>query len=158
MNARALLFLLPLALWACQDTLYPVAPNPPERVTTGSADPGTDPVATTRGPYGGQLVTSGAHALEFVGFTPSNGSYTLYLFPWDATLNPVPRTAAQSEAKLKLSDGQEIAMTAATNPDDGSLFFYAFPGSAFETLSVTVQAEVSLAGTALSASFTHPDR
>lgn len=158
MRSRALLLLLPLALWACQDTLYPVAPDMPDRVTIGSADPGPDPVLVTRGPYGGQLVASGAHSLEFVGFTPAKGAYTLYLFAWDATLNPVPRTAAQAEAKLKLSNGKEIAMTAATNPDDGSLFFYAYPGATFETLEVTVEAEVTLGGTALTGRFNHPDR
>ncbi|MNY72800.1 hypothetical protein D3C86_2114410 [compost metagenome] len=70
----------------------------------------------------------------------------------------MPRTAAQAEAKLKLSNGKEIAMTAATNPDDGSLFFYAYPGATFETLEVTVEAEVTLGGTALTGRFTHPDR
>ena len=157
MKMRPLLLLVPLALWACQDTLYPVAPDVPERQTVGSPDPGSSPV-TARGPYGGRLVKSGAYYLEFVGFTPANGSYTLYLFPWDASVNPIPRTGDPAEATLKLADGKTLAMAAATNSDDGSLFFYAFPEASFQTQITTVQAEVTLAGTPLSASFPHPDR
>jgi len=158
MNAKALLFLLPLALWACQDTLFPVAPDVPERVTVGSPDPSSSAAPKARGPYGGQLVQAGQHHLEFVGFTPAKGSYTLYVFPWDSAMNPVFRTAASSQAKLKASTGTEFTLTPATNPDDGSLFFYAFPEPAFETQSATLQAEVTLGTTLLKATFTHPDR
>ena len=156
MKMHPILLLLPLALWACQDTLYPIAPAVPERQTVGSPDPGGGETVQ-RGPYGGRMVKAGTHYLEFVGFTPANGSYTLYLFPWDASVNPIPRTADQAEAKLTLSSGKTIAMSAATNSDDGSLFFYAFPEASFQTQTTTVQADVTLAGTALSASFPHPD-
>jgi hypothetical protein len=151
--------MLALALWACQGDLYPTAPDTPERVTIGSPDPGSTPGTTVpqRGLYGGQLQPSGSHYLEFLGFTPPRGSYTLYLFPWDADMHAIP-FASGAQAKLKLSNGQQIAMTAATNQEDGSLFFYAFPEASFERLNVTLQAEVSLAGTLLTGSFVHPDR
>lgn len=158
MNAKALLFLLPLALWACQDGLFPVAPDVPERVTVGSPDPSSSTAPIARGPYGGQLVQSGQHYLEFVGFTPARGSYTLYVFPWDSTQNPIFRAASSSQAKMKVSSGAEITLTAATNPDDGSLFFYAFPEASFENQTATLQVEVTLGVTLLKASFTHPDR
>lgn len=157
MKMRPFLLLVPLALWACQDTLYPVAPNVPERQTVGSPDPGNGNVLQ-RGPYGGRLVKSGAYYLEFVGFTPAKGNYTLYLFPWDASVNPIPNSGAPAEAKLTLANGKTLAMSAATNTDDGSLFFYAFPEASFQTQTTTVQAEVTLAGTPLSATFPHPDR
>jgi|GEM_PF-2953154 len=158
MNARPLLLLIPLALWACQDTLYPVAPDVPTRVTVGSPDPVSSTTPVQRGPYGGQLVQSGQHYLEYVGFTPANGRYTLYLFPWDASMNPVFSPASTAAGKLKLSNGKEISLTATANNEDGSLFYYAFPDSAFKNQSVTIQAEVSFGSTQLSGSFVHPDR
>ena len=158
MNARPLLFLLPLALWACQDTLYPIAPDPPTRVTVGSPDPTSSTAPTQRGPYGGQLVQSGPYYLEFVSHTPTKGQYTLYLFPWDASMKPVFSSASTAAAKLKLSSGKEIPMTATAHPDDASLFFYAFPEAAFKNQSVTLQAEVTLGASQLSGSFVHPDR
>lgn len=158
MTKRPLLLLLPLALWACQDALYPVAPDVPERVTVGSPDPGDESPVVQRGPFGGRMVKSGTYYLEFVGFTPSGGSYTLYLFPWDASLNPVMSAPSEASAKLKASNGQEFPMAAAANSDDGSLFFYAFPGNAFKTQTATLQAEAKIGSTALTGSFTHPDR
>ncbi len=149
---------LPVLLWACQGGLYPVAPDTPERVTVGSPDPGGSPgsdPAPQEGPFGGQLVASGTHFLEFLGYTPPRGSYTLYLFPWGAGQSPIP-AALDATAKLKLSNGREIPMTAATNSDDGSLFFYAVPEASFASLNVTVQAEVTLGGTILTGSFSHP--
>lgn len=157
MNARPLLLALPLALWACQDGLYPIAPDVPHRVTVGSPDPAASTAPVQRGPYGGQLVKAGQHYLEFVGFTPPKGQYTLYLFPWDASMNPVMRNANRAEALLKLTSGKQIPLTAATNQDDGSLFFYAFPEASFETQSATLQAEVTLGTTALTAAFSHPN-
>lgn len=158
MNARPLLLLIPLALWACQDALYPVAPDVPERVTIGSPDPGSSTSPVQRGPYGGQLVASGNHYLEFVGFTPAGGDYTLYLFPWDASMNPVFRPSGKVEAKFKVSNGKEMALSVGTNNEDGSLFFYAFPEATFKNQSATIQAEVTLGTTPLTGSFVHPDR
>lgn len=159
MNARLLVFLLPLLLWACHGSLYPVAPEPPERVTVGSPDPGApeDPSPSERGPYGGQLVASGTRYLEFLGYTPPGGSYTLYLFPWDAGMAAIPRTGTTARATLVLSNGRQISMTAATNSEDGSLFFYAKPEASFERLNVTIQAEVTVPSGVLTGTFAHPN-
>jgi hypothetical protein len=142
---------LPLLLWACQGDLYPVAPDVPERVTSSTPAPGVTP---QRGNYGGQLVSTGSHALEFLGFTPRD-TYTLYLFPWDSALNPIPYSA-ETTAVLKLPSGREIPLTTANNREDGSLYFYAQPEPSFEQQDVTLQAEVTLGGTTLTGSFRHP--
>lgn len=157
MKTRPLLLLLPLALWACQGELYPIAPDVPERQTSQAPDPGS-PTSLARGPYGGRLAKSGAYYLEFVATTPRNGSFTLYLFPWDASLNPIPRSTIQAEAKLTQANGQVISLSPATNQDDGSLFFYAFPDPSFQSQATTLQADVSLGGTMLSGTFPYPDR
>ncbi|MNT54334.1 hypothetical protein D3C72_1914910 [compost metagenome] len=67
-------------------------------------------------------------------------------------------SASEASAKLKVSTGREISMAAAANSEDGSLFFYAFPGDAFKTQTATISAEVKLGGTSLTGSFAHPDR
>lgn len=159
MNVRLLAFALPLLLWACQGELYPLAPDLPERQTVGSPDPGApeDPNSSEIGPYGGQLVASGTRYLEFLGYTPPGGSYTLYLFPWDAGMAAIPRSGATVRATLSLSNGRQVPMTAATNSDDGSLFFYVKPEASFERLNVTIQAEVTLPNAVLTGSFAHPN-
>lgn len=159
MNARSicLALALPLAMAACQGDLYPVAPEVPNRVAVGSPDPGSSTTPAQTGPYNGQLVSSGAHYLELVGYTPAKGTYTLYVFPWTAAMNAIPFVSG-TQAKLSLSNGQTLTLSAATNPDDGSLFFYAFPGAEFKSLDVTLQAEVKLSGAVLSGRFDHPER
>lgn len=158
MQKRLYLLALPLALWACQNTLYPVAPDVPARVTTGSPAPGSDPTASQRGPYGGLMVRSGSHYLEFVPYTPPGGEYLLYLFPWDASLSPLFRSKEDSRATLTLSNGREIPLEAAINSEDGSLFFYVYPEASFKQLEVTIEARVTLGSTVLTGSFPHPDR
>lgn len=155
MNARLALAALPLALWACQGELYPVAPDLPERVAVGSPAPGSTQPVVRRGNYGGQLVAASSYQLEFLGHSPKAGDYVLYLFPWDADLKPVPFLEG-STAVLKASNGKTVPMTAAPNDMDGSLFFYARPGAEFEGQTVTLQAEVTLGGQSLEASFAHP--
>lgn len=159
MHARSIAsaLLLPLAMVACQSDLYPVAPETPERQTTGTPAPGVTPAPAEPGPYGGQLVVSGSYRLELVSYTPAKGTYTLYLFPWTAGMQTLPFDAG-AKATLKLSNGQTLTLNAAANSDDGSLFFYAFPAANFRQLDVKLQADVTLGSTALSASFDHPDR
>lgn len=156
MTAPALLLLLAMA--ACHGDLYPIAPEPPERQTVvGSPAPGVTPAPSEPGPYGGQLVVAGDYRLELVSFTPRQGAYTLYLFPWTAGMQPVPFNAG-AKASLKLSNGQTITLSGTPHSEDGSLFFYAFPAASFRTLDVTLQAEVTLGAASLTAAFDHPDR
>lgn len=156
------MLLLPLALWACQGTLYPVAPDLPERIGAASPDPGTTPgtspgtePGTVKGVFGGQVARSGARYLEFLGYTPPRGAYTLYLFVWDQAM-VAPPYAAGATAQLKLSSGRTIPMTAATNPDDGSLFFYAQPEASFAREKTSLTAQVTLGAESLTGAFQHP--